>query len=151
MRIVGIALLTTVMACAKTSATEETEAASAAATTAPVEAPVAETKTAPEAPAELSEGKLLLRPIQPGTMVVDDPAKAYEECKTRVEGSDTEGECSADGDCVATGCSKELCVSKTVAGDGLVSPCEVLPCFSVLDTCGCNSGTCQWSVKQKAE
>ena len=142
--VVGLGLMALALGCAKTP---EPEAEAAAA--APVEAPAAVTKTAPEEPPPLS-GKLL-KPVQPGTIVVDDPAKAYEECKTRVEGADVAGECGADTDCVSTGCSKELCVSKTAAGEGLISPCEVLPCFSVLDSCGCNQGVCQWSVKDKAE
>jgi len=122
--------------CAKTPTVSEDQA---------VESTQAAETVERSAPVEASEGKMLIRPTQP--IVVDDPVKAYEECKTRVEGVSTEGECAADTDCVATGCSKELCVSKVAAADGLVSPCEVLPCFAVLDTCGCQEGACVWSVK----
>lgn len=75
-------------------------------------------------------------------------AKAlYEQCRVRVEGAEKADECKTDADCVAAGCSKEVCIPKEVAGAGLTTPCDVEPCFAVLDSCGCVSGTCSWSVK----
>lgn len=55
------------------------------------------------------------------------------------------GECDTDADCVATGCSGEVCLARANA-EGLVTTCEVLPCFGVLEACGCIEGSCSWSV-----
>lgn len=77
------------------------------------------------------------------------PQGFYDSCRDRVEGPSEAGECSADADCVAAGCSQEMCVSTATAGDGLVSPCEIAPCFQVLDTCTCQQGTCSWTVKDE--
>ncbi len=73
-------------------------------------------------------------------------AEQYALCKVRVEGSDTPGECTADADCQRAGCSQELCISSTEAALGVMSTCEVRPCFAVLTTCGCHDGICAWSV-----
>ncbi len=74
------------------------------------------------------------------------PASMYAECQGRVEGPQTDGECSSDDDCVRTGCSNEVCTNKGDA-EGLTTTCEVLECFAVLDQCGCSEGTCTWTVK----
>ena len=73
-------------------------------------------------------------------------AVMYEQCRDRVEGRQMPSECTTDADCVATGCSGEVCLPRSMA-DGLVTTCEVLPCFAVLDSCGCVEGSCSWSVK----
>ena len=73
-------------------------------------------------------------------------ADQYALCKVRVEGSDTPGECTADSDCQRAGCSRELCISSTEAALGVMSTCEVRPCFAVLSACGCHDGVCAWSV-----
>lgn len=74
------------------------------------------------------------------------PAQLYADCKTRVEGSDQAGECSSDADCQKAGCSQELCISKAEAAEGMMSTCEIRPCFAVLETCGCTEGVCSWAV-----
>jgi len=100
---------------------------------APVDAPAPATKPLPA-------------PVDGPPPVVGDPAALYADCETRVEGSDKEGECSADADCVAAGCSKELCISTKEAESGVMSTCEMRPCFTVLETCGCDAGRCRWRV-----
>lgn len=74
------------------------------------------------------------------------PASLYEECRGRVEGRETAGECETDADCQSAGCSQEVCTTKALAAE-VMSTCEVRPCFSVLDACGCNDGVCAWSLK----
>lgn len=74
------------------------------------------------------------------------PAALYERCRDRVEGREVAGECASDADCMATGCSGEVCVTKETAA-GMMTTCEILPCFGVLDACGCVEGRCTWSVK----
>ena len=73
------------------------------------------------------------------------PSDLYQQCRERVEGRQRAGECVTDADCVASGCSGEVCLARADA-DGLVTTCEILPCFAVLDACGCIEGTCSWSV-----
>jgi eight-cysteine-cluster-containing protein len=74
-------------------------------------------------------------------------AELYGSCRERVEGRETEGECAADSDCVAAGCSGEICLAQEAA-KGLMGTCEVLPCFQALDACGCVEGMCRWSIKE---
>jgi eight-cysteine-cluster-containing protein len=74
------------------------------------------------------------------------PAELYADCKDRVEGEDKPGECQSDSDCQKSGCSSELCISTTQAAQGIMSTCEVRPCFEVLSSCGCEAGVCSWSV-----
>jgi eight-cysteine-cluster-containing protein len=73
-------------------------------------------------------------------------AEQYAMCKTRVEGSDTPQECSTDDDCQRAGCSQEMCISETEAAMGIMSTCEIRPCYAVLKACGCQDGICAWSV-----
>ncbi len=70
----------------------------------------------------------------------------YQQCLERVEGREADNECTADTDCIAAGCSTEICTTKAAA-EGLMSTCENRPCFAVLDSCGCDQGRCQWSLK----
>ena len=74
-----------------------------------------------------------------------DPQSLYEGCRERVEGTETDGECVADADCVKTGCSGELCIAKSAA-EGVKSTCEVRTCFQVLESCTCQGGHCRWVV-----
>jgi len=69
----------------------------------------------------------------------------FEECRTRVEGREKDGECQSDDDCSRAGCSSEVCVTTSLAAE-VMTTCEVLPCFAVLDTCGCVEGRCSWSL-----
>jgi eight-cysteine-cluster-containing protein len=82
----------------------------------------------------------------PGGGAARSPREAYEGCRDRVEGEDTPGECATDADCAPAGCGHEMCIPAARAGD-VMSTCEVLPCFAVLDTCGCHAGVCTWTVK----
>src|SRR6185436_4225912 len=65
--------------------------------------------------------------------------------RERVEGTETDGECTADADCVKTGCSSELCIAKSAAA-GVMSTCEMRTCFQVLESCTCQEGHCRWVV-----
>lgn len=73
-------------------------------------------------------------------------ASLYSACRDRVEEPEADGECSSDDDCMATGCSREMCVT-TAAAEGIMSTCEDRRCFDVLDACGCVEGRCTWSLK----
>ena len=105
-----------------------------------VEAPAPSPDGAPEA-ADGSEGA-----EDAAAAAQVTPASLYEECRGRVEGRETAGECETDADCQSAGCSQEVCTTKALAAE-VMSTCEVRPCFSVLDTCGCNDGVCAWSLK----
>lgn len=88
----------------------------------------------------------------PGATPVTPGARAqslYDECHDRVEGQQAPGECASDADCARAGCSQEVCVPRAAAGD-VMTTCEVLPCFAVLDACGCHEGVCSWTVKASA-
>lgn len=74
------------------------------------------------------------------------PQSLYETCRDRVEGVETDGECETDADCARAGCGSEVCLPAKLAVD-VMTTCEVRPCFSVLDTCGCNEGRCNWTLK----
>lgn len=82
---------------------------------------------------------VLIAPTQGG-----DPKALYEGCRARVEGETKDGECTTAADCAPAGCSKEVCVPKSV---NVTTTCDVQPCFAVLDSCGCNAGHCEWSLK----
>lgn len=84
-------------------------------------------------------------PAAPAT----DPQALYRGCHDRVEGPEQDGECATDADCVRAGCSREVCLPRKEA-EGLMTTCEILPCFSVLDTCGCHAGRCTWTVSADA-
>ena len=81
--------------------------------------------------------------------VIADPQALYEACRERVEGPEKAGECETDADCVAVGCSHEMCVAAASAR-GLASGCEIQPCFQVLESCGCQEGVCRWTVSESA-
>ena len=93
----------------------------------------------------------LLQPLKTPNPITDNPESLYETCRVRVEGSSESGECKTDADCATAGCSSEVCVSKATAASGLNTTCEVLPCFSVLDSCGCIEGTCSWALKESTK
>jgi eight-cysteine-cluster-containing protein len=78
-----------------------------------------------------------------------DPQSLYQSCLSRVEGRGKPGECSTDADCTKAGCSQEMCIARAEAA-GVMSTCEVRPCFAVLDSCGCQAGQCTWSLKSEA-
>ena len=113
-----------------------------AAASAAMEADVTETVEAPsESETPSTDAQPQAEPMNAATS-----ADMYEQCRVRVEGRESAGECATDADCAAVGCSGEVCVSKTMAA-GLATTCEVLPCFAVLDTCGCSAGVCSWALK----
>lgn len=76
-----------------------------------------------------------------------DPATLYETCRGRVEGPERDGECESDADCATAGCSGEVCATADAVA-GLMTTCEVRPCFAALDACGCVEGRCSWSLKE---
>lgn len=80
--------------------------------------------------------------------VASSAQELYESCEARVEQPEADGECASDADCVKAGCSSEICTTAEAASD-IMSTCEVLPCFSVLDACGCVDGRCRWSIADK--
>ena len=80
------------------------------------------------------------------TPAMRTPQTFYAACRERVEEPQSAGECGIDSDCVAVGCSKEVCVSERVAGE-IATSCTTQPCFPYLDKCGCHAGVCEWSLK----
>ena len=70
---------------------------------------------------------------------------AYEKCRDRVEGPEKDGECATDADCVRAGCSSEVCVPRSASAD-VMTTCEILPCFRVLDDCTCREQRCTWTL-----
>ena len=89
-------------------------------------------------------------PVVPPATVdrAGDPAALYAACRDRVEGPEQDGECTTDDDCAAAGCSGEVCLAAARA-EGLTTTCEVLPCFAVLDACGCHEGRCTWTLGER--
>lgn len=106
-------------------------------------------KEAPPA-AEPAPAPPITGPIKPlNEAPFADPVGMYQRCHDRVELPEADGECQADADCTRAGCSAELCVTRAAAADRS-STCEVLPCFNVLEACGCVTGRCQWSLRDGA-
>ena len=77
------------------------------------------------------------------------PMDLYAACRERVEGSEKPQECTKTADCKTVGCSGEVCVP--VELEEQLTTCEVLPCYSVLDKCGCIDGFCRWSLRSVGE
>lgn len=80
------------------------------------------------------------------------PESLYAECQERLEGIpqwQKEGECTSDEDCVAVGCSTEVCTTKVVAEQGPTTTCEAKLCYKVVDVCGCHDGMCTWTLKDE--
>jgi len=100
----------------------------------------------PEA-ATPGEPPLILKPLE--DFVPDNPALLYAECGERIEGhGETPGECESDGDCVAAGCSREVCVPLSMANETYTT-CETRLCFMAVDRCGCTEeGLCRWTLKE---
>jgi eight-cysteine-cluster-containing protein len=64
-------------------------------------------------------------------------------------GTSTNGQCSADSDCMKGGCSGQVCQSK--ADPSAVTTCEYRDCYDANTyslVCGCVSGGCQWKGTQ---
>ncbi|VVB53619.1 Uncharacterised protein [uncultured archaeon] len=61
-------------------------------------------------------------------------------------GRSTEGACRIDGDCVAGGCSGQICQSKN--DEPLVSTCEYRECYNAAAYglgCRCENNSCRWA------
>ncbi|MFB6075943.1 MAG: eight-cysteine-cluster domain-containing protein [Candidatus Aenigmatarchaeota archaeon] len=61
-------------------------------------------------------------------------------------GSSTQETCSADADCVAGGCSGQVCQSKNE--ESIISTCEWKECYDNEKyglSCQCVEGKCQWN------
>ncbi len=74
------------------------------------------------------------------------PRGLYDQCVDRVEQPQADGECTTDADCKTAGCGREVCTTTTEAAN-VMTTCDVKLCFSILETCGCNEGLCNWSLK----
>lgn len=120
-----------------------------------VDASTEEDPAEPESPEAVDEGAgaattpAAPHPVRLGkdpSATPTDAAALYAECEGRVEQPESDGECTTDADCVKAGCSSERCITAASA-EGLMGTCEVLPCFEVLDSCGCQEGRCRWSLK----
>jgi len=77
---------------------------------------------------------------------VPSPSVTITPSPTKIPGS----ECSAANDCIAAGCSGQLCVSKD--SKQTVSVCEYKEEYACFDQskCGCDAGKCQWNNEVKA-
>lgn len=109
-------------------------------------APAAEDPPAGGGPPPSADRGQLPPVVQGAPKGFGTPEELYAACKTRVEGADAAGECTSDADCVRGGCSQELCVSTTEAEAGMMSTCEMRPCFQILEACGCHAGVCSWQI-----
>lgn len=88
---------------------------------------------------------LLVEPAVTPAPAILLPSTQYAACRARVEGVEAPGECTRDADCQRAGCSQEVCVPAAKAGE-VMTACDVEPCFSILDQCGCHDGLCTWSL-----
>ena len=79
--------------------------------------------------------------------VLPTTIELYEGCRDRLELPESDNECVQDSDCSKGGCGSELCIPRQVAKT-MGSTCEVRPCFSTLNSCGCQAGKCQWTLKE---
>ena len=79
--------------------------------------------------------------------VLPTTIELYEGCRDRLELPESDNECVQDSDCSKGGCGSGLCIPTQVAKT-MGSTCEVRPCFSTLDSCGCQAGKCQWTLKE---
>ena len=73
-----------------------------------------------------------------------------ENTSPRKNNPDTNTDCKLDSDCIAAGCSGELCLLKDKAPD-ILTTCEFKPeyeCLS-LTTCSCDKGNCGWTQSQE--
>ena len=149
--VAGIAMALALASCTRNNAVSAPAAPTAAE---PVVAPVAPDAPSPDA-ADAPEPSAQAPASEPGAAAVADagatptadPLDLYNSCKERVEGRETPGECTSDADCVKAGCSGEVCVAAELAA-GMMTTCEVRPCFAALDACGCVEGLCRWSLKE---
>jgi eight-cysteine-cluster-containing protein len=60
-------------------------------------------------------------------------------------GTSTNGQCSADADCMTGGCSGQVCQSKSE--EPVITTCEYTECYNAQTygkTCGCVDKKCQW-------
>lgn len=119
-------------------------AAPDAAASVPVAVPVATTPVAnTSVPVSPPGAPVVPAAITPAMLTAQT---LYGACRERVEQPESAGECGIDSDCVAVGCSKEVCVSNRIANE-IATSCTTQPCFPYLDHCGCHAGLCEWSLK----
>jgi eight-cysteine-cluster-containing protein len=85
-------------------------------------------------------------PEPPTPVATQTPQQLYDECSSRVEQPQNDGECKTDADCAPTGCGGEVCTTAAEKAN-VVTTCEDRLCFKVLDTCGCHEGHCSWTLK----
>ena len=78
--------------------------------------------------------------------VLPTTIELYEGCRDRLELPEKDNECVQDSDCSKGGCASELCIPRQVAKT-MGSTCEVRPCFTMLRSCECQAGKCQWTLK----
>jgi eight-cysteine-cluster-containing protein len=112
--------------------------AESAAPTATANAGIAEVQAAPPPPAG--------PPALPLPVDSPPPQALYDQCRTRLEGREVDGECAVDADCGRAGCSQEVCVPAAKKAD-VITTCEILPCFGAVEDCGCHEGRCTWKVR----
>jgi eight-cysteine-cluster-containing protein len=72
--------------------------------------------------------------------------QAYSRWHDRLELPEADGECTTNADCAVAGCGGEVCVSGARVAE-VVTTCEVLPVFQVLDHCACQRARCAWQIK----
>ncbi|HHO52113.1 MAG TPA: hypothetical protein ENK18_14870, partial [Deltaproteobacteria bacterium] len=87
-------------------------------------------------------------PAEPEPEPAATPASLYQACMDRVEQPEAAAECTTDEDCQKAGCSQEVCTTAVAAAE-INTACDIQPCFSILDACGCTEGTCSWTLKEE--
>jgi eight-cysteine-cluster-containing protein len=126
------------------------EADASTSTVAAVEQAVDQAQEAAAEAPEVAEVAEVAEGVEPPEPPVDGPTPQllYDQCHDRLEGPEVDGECAVDADCGTAGCSQEVCVPAAKTGD-IITTCEILPCFSAKDACGCHEGRCTWSLKEQ--
>jgi eight-cysteine-cluster-containing protein len=108
-----------------------------------------ESEPSPSVIAEVASAPSTLPVVAPSAEA-PDPRALYDGCRNRLERPESDGECSKDEDCGRAGCSQEVCTTQARAAE-VITTCAVLPCFSVLDRCGCVDGKCTWTLKEAGQ
>jgi eight-cysteine-cluster-containing protein len=83
----------------------------------------------------------------PAPAPTQTPQELYASCQDHLEGAQADGECKTDADCGVGGCGKEICTTAAKAAEGVMGACVEMPCYKVVDSCGCHEGKCTWTLK----
>ena len=78
--------------------------------------------------------------------VLPTTIELYEGCRDRLELRRVTNECVQDS--TAPKAVVEVNYASQDVAKTMGSTCEVRPCFATLNSCGCQAGKCQWTLKE---